>query len=205
MVSSSDGKSSSRSFQNEDSEKQQEWLKRIAHDDHEAFKAVFQLYYPQLCSFAQRFVKSREIARELVQNVFEKLWKKRYELKIHTSLKAYLYRGVRNQALDFLKHQEVVRRWEEESKSVEFTQEWIDEEFHHEELLRTVERAIESLPDRRRLIFTLHWSEGLTYREIADVLELSIKTVEAQMGHALKTIRSMLYDYLPVFTFLLVI
>jgi len=202
MVSFSDDNSSPGSFQKEDSEKQQELLQRIAQDDHEAFKAVFQLYYPPLCSFAQRFVRSRDIAKELVQNIFEKLWKKRYELTIHTSLKAYLYRGVRNQSLDYLKHQEVVRRWEEESQSVEFTQKWIDEEFHHEELLRTVERAIESLPDRRRLIFTLHWSEGLTYREISDVLGLSIKTVEAQMGRALKTIRSLLSDYLPLFAFL---
>lgn len=202
MVSSSDGISSHGSMQNEGSEKQQELLKRIARDDHEAFKTVFQEYYPQLCRFAQRFVKSDDIVRELVQNVFEKLWQGRYERKIHTSLKAYLYKGVRNQALDYLKHQDVVRRWTEESQSIEFTQKWVDEEFHQEELLRTVERAIESLPDRRRLIFTLHWSEGLTYREIADVLGISIKTVEAQMGRALKTIRSLLYDYLPVAAFL---
>ncbi len=199
------GRSSSKSLPKDENEKHQEWLEKLARDDHEAFKEIFHMYYPQLCIFAQRYVKSRDIAKELVQNIFEKLWRKRQEFKIHTSLKAYLYRGVRNQALDFLKHQQVVRRWEEESQSVEYTQNRVDDEFSQKELLNMVERAIASLPDRCRLIFNLHWNEELTYREIADVLGLSIKTVEAQMGRALKKIRSMLSGYLCLFTYLLVI
>jgi RNA polymerase sigma-70 factor, ECF subfamily len=175
-----------------------EWFQRITQDDHEAFKAVFHSFYPQLCSFIRRFVPSSEVAQELVQNVFEKLWMKRHEIEIHTSLKAYLYRGVRNQAIDYIKHRKVVQKWEEDPASHEFTPKLIDEEYHRKELLAAVENAIQTLPERRRIIFTLHWSEGLTYSEIADVLGLSVKTVEAQMGNALKTLRSLLSEFIPL-------
>jgi RNA polymerase sigma-70 factor, ECF subfamily len=205
MTSASDSRHSSRPARNEENKIQQELFTRIANDDHDAFKTVFHLYYSQLRNFAQRFVTSHEVANELVQNVFEKLWMKRYEIEIHTSLKAYLYKGVRNQALDYIKHREVVRRWEEDPQSEEYSHQSIEDELHKKELLREVERAIETLPDKRRTIFLLHWKNGLTYKEIADVLGISVKTVEVQMGRSLKTIRSLFQKYLPHFTAFVVI
>jgi len=109
----------------------------------------------------------------------------------------YLYRAAKNLSLNHLKHEKVVREWEnEELMKIRLSENDPEEELFQHELSFAIQRAIDRLPERCRLTFTLHRQEGLTYTEIASVLNISIKTVETQMGRALKTLRKLLLPYL---------
>lgn len=142
-------------------------------------------------------------SEEVVQEVFLNYWDKRTTLAVTGSLKAYLYRSVRNACLNQLKHQKVRNSYvliqtgilkEEESR--------VSDNVVQMELQQKIDTSIEELPSERKKIFKLSREEGLKYKEIADQLGLSVKTVEAQMGKALKYLRENLAEYLPVIVIL---
>ncbi|TDB65981.1 RNA polymerase sigma-70 factor [Arundinibacter roseus] len=170
-------------------------FKKVVQDgDYVAYRELFTRYYRSLCTYAMRVVVVREVAEEVVSDVFVKLWKNREQIEVHTSFEAYMYRAVRNQSLDYLKLR-MHRVYERESlESIQWNLAYADhytpaEEVVFNEFYDRMERYINDLPRQCQLIFRMSREEGLRYREIADQLKISIKTVETQMGRALKVLR----------------
>jgi len=150
-----------------------------------------------MASFVERFVHSPDVAEELVQDIFFKIWTKRGQLSDIDALKTYLYRAARNQALNFLRRAKLERRWQEErwAEGEPSTTFAADDDASGNELATAVQAAIDRLPPRCREIFLLSRDGGLTYAEIARTLGISIKTVETQMGRGLKSLRGALERY----------
>ena len=159
------------------------------------------MYYPHLCSFALKYVGTSEDAEEIVQEVFFKVWENVESIAIKTSLKSYLYGAVRNGCFNFIKHQKVKLAHAEHEKHVR--QNYFQKDLLEiDELREAILNAVDKLPERCREIFELSKYEGKKYKEIADQLNISIKTVENQMGKALKMLREDLAPYLPMLAFL---
>lgn len=150
--------------------------------------ALFRVHYNALCGFVFRYVRSHEIAEDLVQDTFFRLWmQRRREGRIEAE-KAYLFTAARNLAINYLRRRKIEERWQEQSPD-DSRHPVADDGLELGELESTVCRTIERLPERCRLIFTMSRQQGLTYGEIARVLGISVKTVETQMGRALKVLR----------------
>ena len=163
-----------------------------------AFDQLFRLYYAHLCNFAFQFLKEKEASEEIVQEVFYKLWEKHTELNIHSSFKSYLFQTVRNRCLNQIKHlatKEKYKIYNQEQISIQ--ENTVSDFAVANELAQKIQESITSLPTERQRIFKMSRDEGLKYREIAEKLNISIKTVEAQIGKALKFLRTELADYLP--------
>ena len=173
----------------------------IRHDDRQAFENLFRESYRPLTAYAFRFVNDLPTAENMVQDVYLKLWQNRHQLMITTSLIHYLFRSVRNQSLNYLDKAKV--RSEYLRMQIERKHDNEDYSAFYPEigLLDKIETAINALPVKRQEIFRLAREEGLKYQEIADRLNLSIKTVEAQMTLALKQLRESLkvYHHLVLF------
>ncbi|MCE1197431.1 MAG: RNA polymerase sigma-70 factor [Marinilabiliales bacterium] len=167
----------------------------IRNDEEGAFEKLFRENYRPLTAYAFRFVTDLAIAENIVQDVFLKLWQNRHQLIITTSLMHYLFRSVRNHCLNQLDKNKVragylkacLEREEETSDYHEF--------YPEIGLIEKIEKAISALPEKRQEIFRLAREEGLKYKEIAERLNLSVKTVEAQMTLALKQLRESLKEY----------
>ena len=174
-----------------------ELVRRIRAGDERALEIVFRAHYPGMASFVQRFVRSPDLAEELVQDVFLKLWSKREQLAEIETFRTYLFRAARNTALNYLRRVKLERRWQEEQGTdtdppASFA---ADEETAEQEVAAAVQEAIKKLPPRCREIFLLSRDGGLTYAEIARSLDISVKTVETQMGRALKSLRASLHHF----------
>jgi len=170
-----------------------------------AFERFFKTYYQSLLRYAFVMLRDEVMAEEMVQQVFYKLWEKRTKLHIHTSGKAFLYRAVHNECLNYLKHEKHKRAHEKHSLAVEAyanKENGIDLLVMNE-LQTRLQKAMNELPEQCRNIFYMNRIEELKYLEIAEELGLSIKTVEAQISKALKILRKKLADYLPVLLSLL--
>ena len=163
------------------------------------FEKLFKLHYSRLCSYANLFLNDPDAAEDVVQEVFFKLWKNRNELSIHTTIKSYLFRAVRNGCMNVIDHISVREAYkivnEEDMKSSEGN---MVNETIVSELEQRIRETIDQLPAERRKIFIMSRFDGLKYREIADQLNLSVKTVENQMYQALRFLRERLVDYLPL-------
>ena len=165
-----------------------------------AFEQLFRQLYAPLCNYAFTFVKDRDEAEELVQASFINLWEKRSVISINTSPKSYLYMMVRNNALNKLKHEKVKQEFVQDHLHVhEEAHESSAQKLFGKELEQKLREAIESLPEQCRLIFKMSRFEELKYAEIAGQLNISVKTVENQMGKALRIMRDRLKDFLPLF------
>lgn len=163
----------------------------------EQFEQLFRMHYSNLCAYANNFLKDVDAAEEVVQEILFKLWTNRESIEFTDSPKAYLYRAVRNASLNVLKHVNIREEYKAYNEQVRG-----NEMLHGEdammasELQERIRNAINGLPQARKEIFILSRYEGLSYKEIAEKLNLSVKTVENQMGSALKTLRTELADYL---------
>lgn len=167
--------------------------------DKSIFDEIFKMYYTPLCHYCMRYVSDLEVAEEIVQDLFFKLWLKRDDLLIHSSLQSYLYQAVKNHSLNYiyqLKIQEKHRKYV--GFNVKDSHDPVDnlEEIDLEILIR---EAVLKLPAKRREVFELSRHEGLKYAQIAEKLDISVKTVEAQMSKALEHLRIVLKEYLPGF------
>lgn len=180
----------------EDRETDAELLRRIRLGDERALEAVFRAHYATMCAVVRRIVFAPDVAEELVQDVFFKLWTKREHLAEIDALKTYLYRAARNTALNHLRRQKLELAHEErEAAKGEPMSESTDDSASAGELTEAVQAAINRLPARCREVFLMSRDGGLTYGEIARELGISIKTVETQMGRALKALRLYLAAY----------
>lgn len=162
----------------------------LSKKDKKSFEIIFKAYYAQLVRYAFLYVKEKEVAEEVVQDVFLTIWEKKESILISTSLKSYLFRAVYNKSLNQLnaiKHKEAYKEYN--LLQIEAEQNQCFEKVTEDELLNKIHRAIEELPAERKKVFNLVKIEGYKYKEVADKLGISIKTVENQMGSALKFIR----------------
>jgi RNA polymerase sigma-70 factor (ECF subfamily) len=182
-----------------------ELIDQVTKGSKTAFERFFKTYYAGLHAYAYVMLRDEVMAEEVVQQVFYKLWEKREQLNIHTSIKAFLYRSVYNECLNFLKHQKHMKMHEDHQLYVAAYshQERADDRVALTELQARLQTAMNALPEQCRNIFYMNRIEELKYREIADQLGLSIKTVEAQISKALRILRTKLADLLPVITALL--
>jgi RNA polymerase sigma-70 factor (ECF subfamily) len=161
----------------------------------QAFEALIRAHYERLGNLAYRYLKSDAAAEDAVQEVLLKIWRRRDVLDLNDPL-PYLYHAVRNECLMALRCR---RRWDMtdlDTQPLESQSPAPDADTA--DLQAAIKRAIETLPDRCRLIYTMHREQDLSYAEIARILGISPKTVENQMGRALKTLRERLASYLPV-------
>jgi RNA polymerase sigma-70 factor (ECF subfamily) len=163
------------------------------------FEQLFKAHYAPLHRYAYRMVDDEDAAEEIVQSTFVKLWEGRQTLRIEESGQAYLYRAVHNRSLNYLEHQKVKRAHE---AHVMLQGEASSNDSDSTTRLRTLEAkldaALKRLPEGCRTVFQLSRFEDLKYREIADRLGLSVKTVEAQMSKALRILRTELAEFLPI-------
>lgn len=168
----------------------QKLLSLVKAGNQEALEELFGRYYYRLCDFAFQYVRSFDLTEEVVSDVFLKIWNKRREIDISKNFKAYLYTATRNQALNYLRKEN--REWDglEDLSELASDQYQPDEELMYQEFENHIEVLINELPPRRKLIFKLSRMEGLTYREIADILSISIHTVQNQMVAAVKKLAS---------------
>jgi RNA polymerase sigma-70 factor (ECF subfamily) len=171
-----------------------------------AFEEFFKAYFKSLHSYAFVLLQDEVMAEETVQQVFFKIWVNRERFRVHTSAKAFLYRAVHNECLNYLKREK--RKFKYHNHLVEAGKHQINGDhagarLELNELETALRRAISSLPDQCRNVFYLSRFAGMKYREIAAELGLSVKTVEAQMGKALKRLRKELIDFLPILLCLL--
>lgn len=172
-------------------------LARLRAGDERALEAVFRAHYAAMCAVVRRIVFAPDVAEELVQDVFFKLWSKREQLAEIDALKTYLYRAARNTALNYLRRQKLEHAYEERelAKGEPMGNEGGSDSASTNEVERAVRAAIQRLPERCREIFLMSRDGGLTYGQIARELGISIKTVETQMGRALKSLRVSLAEY----------
>ena len=169
-----------------------------------AFEMLFRTYYQSLCNYAYTFIQDRDDAEEVVQSTFLSVWEKRETLEIHTAVKPYLYAMVRNACLNLLKHEKIKQKHASEALALaDPTYESVAQTVHSSELEDQIHKAMEKLPEQCRLVFKLSRFEELKYAEIAEQLDISIKTVENQMGKALRITREQLKDYLPLLIILM--
>ncbi|RMF00888.1 MAG: RNA polymerase sigma-70 factor [Bacteroidetes bacterium] len=168
-------------------------LAAIQNGNRQAFKVLFHRYYESLCHQANAIIRCEHQAEEIVSDIFIKVWKNRQTLNITTKMRYYLYTAVRNQSVDYLR-----KHIRERNYKGELTPDHIslyhcpDEVLIGEELRQRIENAIAQLPPQGRRIFQLSRDEGMKYREIAEHLQLSIKTVETHMRRSLIHLRACL-------------
>ncbi len=162
------------------------------------FDFIFSYYYSGLCAYARRWVDSPEVAEDLVQDFFVRLWINSSNIEITSSLKSYLFSSIKNKALDHLKHVKVEVNYEKKLKHFSTKKdESSNWEFTESELTELIDKALQKLPPRCREIFTMSRFEGKNNADIATILGISKRTVELQISNALKTLRIELKDYLP--------
>ena len=178
---------------------ERQWIEQVREGNSKAFEAIFRTYYNELCDFVEFELNSPEVAEDIVQGIFCDVWQRREEWYPGGTLKAYLYRAARNQSIKQINRRQVRRRWKQREKRKDAPQAPSPEDhFRHRELKRTLEESIGELPDRRRQVYVLSRQHGLTYKEIAEVMEISPKTVDRQMVAALKFLRERLSTLLSV-------
>ncbi len=163
---------------------------KIKNGDEKAFELVFKEHYLHLVAFANTFLHDIDNAENIVQNIFVKLWENRNQYKI-SSLKGYLMIAVRNSCNNELKRLHHERTFQ---KSIENDELVESINFSDSKVMDKISSIINQLPEQRKRIFKLNRLEGLKYREIATKLNISPKTVEVQMGKALKFLRENLIE-----------
>jgi RNA polymerase sigma-70 factor (ECF subfamily) len=173
---------------------------RVHAGDEAAYEELFHRYYRPLCRFAARIDPSPGVAEEIVQDVFLKVWLRRDRLVEIKALGSYLYTAVRNQALNQQKRETIRERWREETEIKQQAMPAMapsaDEEVRVAELSVAIDRALEALPPRCRQAYLLQRREHMTVAEIARVMEIAPKTVEIQLGNALKMLRRSLAEWI---------
>jgi RNA polymerase sigma-70 factor (ECF subfamily) len=172
-------------------------LDRLKDGDQAAFDAIFRAHYSPLVILAQSLLHDRSASEDVVQEVMLELWRRRTTVTIQESLRAYLVRSTRNRALNQIRHANVQKRAEPHLIGEESIAAAGASGLVANELGDAINAAVAELPPACREVFRLSREQGLRYAEIAETLGISIKTVESQMGKALKHLRTRLAAWLP--------
>jgi len=164
-------------------------FRRIKKGDRKAFNEVFNGCYEDLCEFAFLILRQKQAAEEVVSDVLTNIWIKRKELLINTSLKSYLYRSTKNRAISHLRSKKEAVDLEEVLQTIPVSESSPEQKMISDENVNAIHWWLEAIPGKSRLIFKMSRIDKMKYREIAESLEISVKTVEKHMGKALKIIR----------------
>jgi RNA polymerase sigma-70 factor, ECF subfamily len=168
---------------------------RIRQGDKKQFELLFRSSYVSLVRYAKSLIKDHDDAEEIVQDLFYRFWKDRDKIKIESSLNGYLFRSVYNRCLHYIDHNKVIGQYAKEAQYLNPDSPPDPSDIvHYNELQEKIVSIMEKLPERCSKIFSMSRFEGLKYSEIAEKLSISIKTVESNMGKALKEFRKELEE-----------
>jgi len=172
-------------------------IEKLRNDDKYAFTVIFTKYYQDLVRFSFRFTKNSDASEELVQELFVKLWEERKLLTFHTSLKSYLLKSAQNRSIDWLRHLNIKKKYASEILDNPILSENdIENYILHSELESNLFRALNKIPAPNAEVFRMSRNESLNYNEIAQKLDVSVRTVEVRMAKALSLLREELIDFL---------
>ena len=173
------------------------FIEKLKQGDTAAFSALFLAYYQDLVHFACRLTSNKDVAEEIVQEAFVKLWEGREMLVVHVSLKSYMLKSVQNRCIDWHRHnkirQNVNTAIKEESVLIYYD---TDNYVLKSELEAKLDAALSMLPQEVEEAYRMNRFEGLKYHEIAEKLNVSVRTIEVRVGRALHLLREYLKDYL---------
>lgn len=171
-------------------------LQKMICGNEDAFKYFFDTYYDDLCNFVNSYLRDRILSEDIVQNIFVHLWENKNKLPSDCSIKSYLYTASKNKSLNFLRNRKNQNRIIENLKlSDDITEFTSDQYLEFDELRAVIIKGIEMLPDRCREIYMLSRNEGLSNKEIAEKLAISVKTVENQVTIAIRKLKEHLQPY----------
>lgn len=182
-------------------------IQGLKNGDEVTYIHVFREYYVPLCAYALRYAERKEIAEEIVSEVFFKLLENRKNLQINTSIKGYLFKAVCNSSLNYLRDRKKEKSIEntldedffKNSLFFSTTDELNEKSFLMEDINEKIEEAVAQLPGQQQKAFRLKRFEGKKNREVAELMGISIKTVEMHLSKAMITLREKLEQYLPAF------
>lgn len=172
------------------SEQENALLQRVKKNDQLAFRTLFDAYYKYLTVTAYRYLNDGEKAKDIAQDAFVELWNRRDSLEITSGLKAYLRRAVVNKCLNYIKREKRIDFSEPAQLPETSTTHDAVDKLAAADLQTTVQTAIDTLPERCRLIFCMSRYDQKSHKEIAAELNISTKTIENQITWALKTLRA---------------
>ena len=171
---------------------EEELVRRISSGDQQAFERLFKMYYKRLCQFAFLIIRSKELSEEAVSDIFLHIWMKREQLIPERNIRSFLYTSVRNQAINYLQRetsihtQDDIDVYELEMESPDVS---VDEVIDREQFRKRLQQAFDRLPERCKMISRMYFNDNLQYKEIAHILQLSRKTVEAQIAIATQKVK----------------
>ncbi len=185
----------------------------LQNGDEETYIFLFREYYIALCSYSRRYVGRKDIAEEIVSETFFKVWQNRKKIQIATSIKAYLFQAVCNNSLNYLrkiKKEESLEDYflDTSSENIGFDispMEIQEQSLLMEDVFSQVENAINDLPPQQQKAFRLKRIEGKKNKEVAEIMDLSLKTVEMHLSKAILNLRNNLKDLLPAFLLFLLL
>jgi RNA polymerase sigma-70 factor (family 1) len=172
-------------------------LERVSNNDQKAFSILFQMFYKRLLNFAFQYVRNKEIAEEVVSDVFIKIWNKRTELSRIENPEAYLFISVKNASLNYLEKFSLIQICPipESSRSELVNLNNPQKELEWKELLYKMDNAVSTLPGECQKIFRLSKEEGFKAKEVAEILNISPRTVETQLYRAVRKLDEILSAY----------
>lgn len=179
-----------------------ELLELLETDSEQAITLIFRTYYSYLCKVVYKIIPDNNLAEDLSQEVFFELWRRKGQLQVNTSLKAYLRRAAVNRALNYIRGQKI-QLTDERAYPPESGQAQASQKMEADELQQRIDAAIDKLPERCRIVFVLSRFEDMSYSEIAQSLDISVKTVENQISKALKLLREALGPFLSLLLLLI--
>jgi len=176
-------------------DRDQQFLDLLKEGNPEGLNGLFKAYYRLVCTVSFRMIKDQQTAEDIGQEVYMELWKKRGSLNITGSIKSYLTRAASNKTLNFIRDQKIKLSNAEEPLIEDFGGAMDKDLEGTAELEAKIAESIKALPDRCRMVFLLSRDQDMSYKEIAEALDISIKTVENQISKALKLLRGRLGPY----------
>lgn len=190
-----------------------ELIKKLIIGDEETYIALFREYYVSLCSYSRRYVGRKDVAEEIVSDTFLKIWENKETLHITSSIKSYLFQAVCNNSLYYLRKlkkdlvlEEFFQDTESENIGFSFIAEDIDEHsLTMENIHSKIVEAVNLLPEQQQRVFRLKRFEGKKNKEVAEIMGLSIKTVEMHLSKATINLQKALKNYLPSFLIFLLL
>jgi RNA polymerase sigma-70 factor (ECF subfamily) len=164
----------------------------------QAFSLIFNTYYKDMVLFGGNFLPEQTVCEDIVQSIFLKLWRDRTELVIETSLKSYLLKAVRNACMDEIRHRHIVLEYASHAPPDKLSNDLVDTGNYilYSDLQKHLHQALEKLPKSYREAFELNRFEGLKYREIAEKLKVSERTIEVRISKSIGLLRKYLHEFL---------
>jgi RNA polymerase sigma-70 factor, ECF subfamily len=169
------------------------FIKKLKSGDKKCFERLFLSNYESLCEYSISITGSKEDSEGAVQDIFATLWQNRLLIADDTNIRAYLFKSAKNRSLDIIQHRDIRQKYQKVLTSM-YQSNAENNPDKTSKLIQRVRQEVESLPEKSKVVYLLHRRDGLTYTEIADVLDISVKAVEARMTKALKILRARLED-----------